>query len=109
MTSRNVVRRLRAWQAGEPLPRHPTRHLAIADDHDLLLLAFVRMGGEALPWGVAFAHPGEEPTVRVVPEARNRDDVAAMLAEFAPALLRILNHPRLDPVPQDTDSADLPL
>jgi hypothetical protein len=94
--SRDVVRRLRAWQAGEPLPRHSTRHLSLAEDDDVLLVAFVRMGGEALPWGVAFAHPGDEPTVHVVPEARNRDEVAGMLAAFAPALLRILGQSSAD-------------
>ena len=41
--------------------------------------------------------------MHVVPEARNRDAVAGMLAAFAPALLRTLNHPQLDPLPEDSE------
>ncbi|MGH8542891.1 MAG: hypothetical protein ACREX3_04480 [Gammaproteobacteria bacterium] len=93
MNSRDVVRRLRAFQAGQPLVRGETRHFAIAGDDDLLIVAFLRMGGEARPWGIAFGHPNEEPRILTVPEPRNRDLVAEMAAGFAPALLRHLRAP----------------
>lgn len=88
MNSRDVVRRLRAFQSGRPLVRGATKHFAIARDDDLLIVAFLRMGGEARPWGIAFGYPNEEPRILTVPEPRNRDLVAEMVAMFAPALLR---------------------
>lgn len=93
MNTREVVRRIRAFHQGRPLPRGETIHLPIVDDRDLLIVAFVRMGGEARPWGVVWGHPGHQPTVRVIPEARDRDLVAGMMAEFALVLLPHLRCP----------------
>lgn len=83
-----AIRRLRAWHAGRPLPSYETRHFAIADDDNLLIVAFVRMGGESAPWGIAWGRPGEKPEIRTVPEARNREAVAELAAKFAPVLLK---------------------
>jgi hypothetical protein len=83
-------------------------HLPIAQDENLMLLAFVRMGGESLPWAVGFCRPDRDPTVLTVPEARTRDDVAAMLAEFAPHLMRHLGHPDLEPLVGEPRPDDLP-
>jgi hypothetical protein len=52
------------------------------------------MGGESRPWGIAFGHPGQTPTLLSVPEGRNRDLVADMCAEFAPLLLEHFRTPR---------------
>lgn len=93
MNGEQVVRRLRAWAEGHPLPRGSTRHFPIAAPRDLLILSFVRMGGESAPWGICYGHPGTRPTVLTVPEARNRDLVADMVARFAPTLLRHFGHP----------------
>ena len=78
MNTRDVVRRLRAFQAGAPTPRGETRHFTIAEDNDILIVAFVRMGGESRPWGIAFGHPSEEPTILSVPEGRNREALVAL-------------------------------
>ena len=85
MTGEQVVERLKAWAAAKPLPRGSTRHIHIADDRDLLIVAFVRMGGESAPWGIAHGLPGKKPSTLIVPEGRNRTLVADMAAEFAPA------------------------
>lgn len=82
-----AIRRLQAWHAGRPLPAYKTRHFAIVKDEDLLIVALVRMGGESSPWGIVWGHPGENPEVRAVPEARNREAVAELVAKFAPVLL----------------------
>lgn len=60
---------------------------------DVLIVCFVRMGGESAPWGIVFGPPDKAPTILTVPEPRNRDFVAAMVARFAPALLKHLQHP----------------
>ena len=93
MANDEILRRLRAWHAGKPLPRYSTIHVPIAGPGDALLLAFVRMGGESAPWGVAVGRRGSKPTVLTVPEARNRDLVADMAAELAPMLLQHFRHP----------------
>jgi|SRR5882724_3172558 len=92
MTGDQVVKRLKAWAAGKPLPRGSTLHVHIAQNPDLLIVAFVRMGGESAPWGIAYGFPGTKPTILTVPEGRNRTLVADMAAEFAPALLRHFRH-----------------
>lgn len=93
MRSDDVLRRLEAWHEGRPLPRYSTIHHHIADPVDVLVLAFVRMGGESAPWGIAVGHPGETPKFLAVPEARNRDLVAGMAAELSPVLLEHFRHP----------------
>ncbi|MYC87156.1 MAG: hypothetical protein F4X22_02820 [Gemmatimonadales bacterium] len=99
MRERDVVRRLVAHAEGRPLPRGTTRQLHVAADEDLLIVAFVRMGGESRPWGIAFGRPGAEPELLTVPEGRNRDLVADMCSRFAPALLRHLRTPGFVDVP----------
>lgn len=93
MNAFEALRRLEAWKEGRPLPRGETLHFPLAADEDVLVVAFVRMGGESAPWGIAWGTPGEEPKIRSVPEPRNRDLVAEMCAGFAPELLAHLFHP----------------
>ena len=92
MTSHDVVRRLAAFAAGKPLPHGQTLRVpklgTSVQSKEMLIIAFVRMGGESAPWGVAFGRPGSKPTVLSVAEPRKRDDVAAMMAEFAPRVLK---------------------
>lgn len=93
MQSDTAVRRLKAWHEGKPLPLYETRHFPVAEDDNALILAFVRMGGESSPWGIALGAPGKKPTIFSVPEARNRDLVADMVAEAAPILLKHFRNP----------------
>lgn len=93
MSVRDAVRRIEAYGAGVPLPRGATRYIPIAADGDALIVVFVRMGGESLPWGVAWGQPGSEPQTLTAADARNRDLVAGMLADFTPAILKHLDHP----------------
>jgi len=102
MIGRDVVLGLRAFHEARPLARGETKHLAISDDENLLVVAFLRMGGESRPWGIAYGNPGEKPRILSVPEGRNRDLVADMCAEFAPVLLTHLQTPGY--VPEDPTS-----
>ena len=90
MSSREAVRRLQAYRDGKPLPRGETQRVHIVDDANLLIMAFVRMGGESRPWGIAFGTLGKTPKFLTVPEARNRDLVAEMVVEIGSNLLRNL-------------------
>ena len=91
--SLETVRRLNAWAAGAPLPRGNVINLHVANEEDLLIVAFLRMGGESRPWGVAFGTIADGPTVLTVPEGRNRTLVGDMMAAFAPAILSHFRHP----------------
>jgi hypothetical protein len=97
VNSREAIQRLRAHQAGRPLPKGEKRSVRVPDPRDVLVLAFVRMGGESRPWGVAFGHPGGGPTVLTVPEGRDRTQVAEMMLRAAPVLLGHLRSPALAP------------
>jgi hypothetical protein len=94
MMERAALLLLRAFQQGRPLPKGETLHLAICDDPDVLVVAFVRMGGESRPWGIAFGRPDQQATILTVPEGRDRDLVADMCAGFAPVLLEHFRTPR---------------
>jgi hypothetical protein len=98
VTGHDAVRRLAAFAAGKPLPngetlRVPKLGVEVQPD-EVLIVAFARMGGESAPWGVAVGPPGRNPKVLSVAEPRTRDDVAAMMAEFAPELLTHFLNPR---------------
>jgi hypothetical protein len=105
MTSDEVVRRLRAFEHGRALPRGETLRVARLADPAILVLAFVRMGGESAPWGIAFGSPDKDPQVLTVPEPRNRDYVAAMIMRFAPILLAHVHHPQHSRYGPDPDAA----
>lgn len=109
MTVREVARRLRAWEAGKPLPRYDTLHHAVVAEEQALIVAFIRMAGESRPWGIAWGHPNERPKIRTVPDGRVRDDVAVLCADFAEDLLahmRVHNW-TYDPVDQNAGPGDL--
>jgi hypothetical protein len=109
VTVREVSRRLRAREAGRPLPRYETIHHAIASPSASLVVAFVRMAGESRPWGIAWGQPGAESKIRSVPDGRVRDDVSVMCAEFAEDLLghlRVHNW-TYDPIGKDAATEDL--
>lgn len=117
MTSHDAVRRLMAYAAGKPEPSGETLRVPKPEKSisakDILILSFVRMGGESAPWGLAFGKPGRRPDVLSVAEPRTRDYVADMLAEFAPILLTHLMHPRFDVIgridPRRGERPELPL
>lgn len=100
MNERDVLRRLGAFAKGRPVPRGSTIHYPGPRKGDLQL-AFVRMGGESSPWGVAWATGNWRPKVLTVPEPRNRDAVAEMMNTFAPVLLQHLGHPDFGDAPPE--------
>ena len=89
-----TIRRLHAWSEGKPTLRGETVNVFIGDDDDILIVAFLRMGGESRPWGVAFGKPDEKPKILTVAEGRNRTRVGDMMVEFAPELLQHFRHPQ---------------
>src|SRR5689334_20045596 len=104
-----VARKLRAWEAGEPVPRYDTIHHSLASSEQTLIVAFVRMAGESRPWGIAWGTVGADPTIRSVPDGRVRDDVAEVVAAFAEVLLEHLrvHNWTFDPAPQKPEPGEL--
>jgi hypothetical protein len=88
VSTRTLARRLLAHRDAAALPQGSTLHLPIAPSRQILMLAFVRMGGESSPWAIAHGRPGGGRTVLSVAEPRNRDLVAHMAAQFSGVLLR---------------------
>lgn len=109
MSVREVTRKLRAWEAGMPLPRYDTIHHAVMPADQTLIAAFVRMAGESRPWGIAWGRADAQPKIASVPDGRVRDDVAVLCAEFAEDLLEHLrvHNWTYEPVDQNTAPADL--
>ena len=48
-------------RSGKPLPRGETLRVKRLPDEQILILAFVKMGGESSPWGIAYGRPGRSP------------------------------------------------
>lgn len=93
MTTRDALQRLRSWQQGRPLPRGETLPWPKLSDEHSLVLAFVRMAGETLPWAIAIGRPDQAPSLYSVPDPRKVDDVIAMLVDLGPVILGHLHHP----------------
>ncbi len=107
--SAEIVRRLKAWKSGRPAPRGSTLHFPLPADGDILIAAFVRMGGESSPWGIVLGHPGRKPKTWTVPEARNRDLVGDMISEVAPLLLAHFHHPDFSDDSDEVLDGEVPL
>ena len=54
--SLETVRRLAAWTAGAPIPRGDVINVHVANDDDLFIVAFLRMGGESRAVRVLFCY-----------------------------------------------------
>jgi len=109
MSRRQFAKKLRAWEAGRPVPRYDTIHHAIVSPDDALIVAFVRMAGESRPWGISWGSPTSRPRVVSIPDGRVRDDVSDLCAQFAEDLL---DHLRVhnwtyDPAGQKEDASRL--
>lgn len=94
MIALHALNRLLAWKGGKPIPLGQTLPWPRVPNRDRLVLAFVRMAGESLPWGVAYGAPGDKPKVLTCPEPRNRDVHASMALDLAQVLLPHLPHPQ---------------
>ena len=88
-----TIRRLQAWSAGKPIERGEVVNVHVADDANLMVVAFVRMGGESRPWGVALGTLDSDPVFFTVPDGRNRQLVGDMMVEVADHLLSHFEHP----------------
>jgi hypothetical protein len=84
---------LKAFNAGRPLPSSETIPFHVASNRDVLVVAFVRMGGESRPWGIAYGRPDRQPKVLTVPDGRRRTLVDEMMSPFGEALLKHLRCP----------------
>jgi hypothetical protein len=93
MTTRSLAQRLRALEAGRPLPEGESLPWPRAEDRDVLVLAFVRMGGESSPWGVAFGSPADTPTFVTVPEPRDPAVHQRLVLALHAPLLAHVAHP----------------
>jgi hypothetical protein len=89
----DVMQRIEAWRRGAPGPLGETLPWPRVDAADRLIVAFVRMAGEARPWGVIVGHPGEEPAIITVPEPRDAAELARIALAFAKIVLPHLPNP----------------
>jgi hypothetical protein len=89
----DVLRRIEAWRTGVPAPVCESLPWPRAANADRLIVAFVRMAGEARPWGIAAGRPGEAPTILTAAEPRDAGELARLAVDFGKILLPHLPHP----------------
>lgn len=105
-TSLETIRRLHAWKEGRPIPRGEVVNVHVTDDENLMIAAFLRMGGESRPWGVALGTLVDGPSFFTVPDGRNRQLVGDMMVEVGRALLAHFRHPDWSDEAPTRDPAD---
>ena len=93
MRTSGVLQRIDAWRAGAPIERGEALPWPKVDDGERLIVAFLRMAGEARPWGIAAGRPGEEPTVLTAAEPRDAGELAKLALAFGAILLPHVPHP----------------
>lgn len=93
MRTADVLRRIEAWSRGVPVPVGDTLPWPRVEAQDRLIVAFVRMSGEARPWGVAAGRPGEEPTILTAAELRDAVELGRLAVELGKILLPHVPHP----------------
>lgn len=107
MNGFQLMRRLRAFGEGRPIPAGQTKHVRVCQPSQTLCVAFLRMGGETAPWGIGWQRPGQPAKFATAPEPRDRELVASMLAgEFTDDLAAHLLHPAV--VEHAYDNKNLP-
>ncbi len=104
MKSRDVAKRLRAFAEGRPLPAGDTITIPIAEPEDRMVLSFVRMGGESLPWGIGYQLGEDAPVLLSVPDGRQRDPVGDICSELSEVLCGFLGSPLLTGEAVDPDN-----
>ena len=91
MTTRETVRRIRAWESGGPKPRFSTLEFRVNKKRDCFGLVFIRMAGETRPWSVMAGTLDSEPKFFFAPEPRDRLSVNKIVDEAADSLLSFMN------------------
>ncbi len=85
MAMREVVRKLRAYQAAGAMPRYSTKHVVFSEDP--MHVAFVRLSGETRPWAVGWIVNGKR-HFSAATDGRRFDQVRDMLSDFAVDLMQ---------------------
>lgn len=107
MSDLDTLQQLRAWNEGHSIPTAGARSWPRASAERTRILTFVRMAGEATPWGFAIGAPGHTPVVHTVADPRDRDASAALACELAEQLLPHVGHPAYNTHDDDAARAQL--
>lgn len=106
--NRQVIRKLRAFEAGRAIAKFSTIHTYLADAP--AFLAFVRMSGETRPWGIAFGTEATGPKLYSVVDGRNFSAIQKIIEDFAIDLVeffRVENF-TFDPITKENLLLDSP-
>ncbi|MFO0562916.1 MAG: hypothetical protein U0269_33155 [Polyangiales bacterium] len=93
MSDLDTMMQVRAWSAGRAIATAEALPWPRASASSVMILAFVRMAGEATPWGFAIGAPGQEPQIVTVPDPRDQNASANLCVELSSALLEHVGHP----------------
>lgn len=107
MSDLDTLLQLRAWNHGAPLATATSLPWPRASAEQTVILAFVRMAGEATPWGFAIGAPGKKPVVHTIADPRDRDASAALAQELSEHLLPHVGHPAFGTQGEDAARAQL--
>jgi hypothetical protein len=106
--NRQVIRKLRAFEAKKALPKYSTIHTVLPDRP--AFLAFVRMSGETRPWGIAFGSEESGPNFTSVADGRDWSAIQSMIEGFSMDFIqyfRVENF-TFDPINKDNLPLDNP-
>jgi len=87
MTTREIVRRIKAWEMGKPLPKFSTLELRINPKNCAFGIVFIRMAGETRPWSIMAGTLDKEPHFFFAGEPRSREEVNDIVDEASKLVL----------------------
>jgi hypothetical protein len=87
MSEFKLIKKLSAFQQGRPVELTEKLSTIKSPDNSVFSLAFVRMGGESIPWGIALKIPGKEPEYFICPDPRKRTELSKTITEFGERIL----------------------
>lgn len=106
--NRQVIRKIRAFEASKAIPKFSTIHAFLADAP--AFLSFVRMSGETRPWGIAFGTEATGPKIYNAIDGRNFSQIQKIIEDFAMDLVeyfRVENF-TFDPITKENLPLDNP-
>jgi len=100
MSEFKLMKKLSAFHQGRAVEFTEKISIIKSSDDSVLSLAFVRMGGESIPWGMALKIPGKDPEYFVCPDPRKRTELSKTITEFGERFLYHFNRILLTDSPQ---------
>lgn len=92
MSELEILKTLEAYKLGRPIPRTEKILTQKLPDENCITIAFVRMGGESVPWGAAIRVGAGKTETFICPDPRKRTELSISMRAFGDRLADALRN-----------------